>query len=100
MDEKDLLQQEKELADKLRRELAKVSEPPVKAKVDLSEIEIISEKPYVSPIMTMDEDDILAFVEEFDVSELATLSVAELNRIGEVLGVDPSILADVDDTDF
>ena len=42
--------------------------------------------------MTMSEDEILAFVEEFEVSELATLSVAELNRIGEVLGVEPNIL--------
>ena len=54
---------------------------------------ISTQKPeYVSPLMTMNEDEILAFVEEFEVSELATLSVSELNRIGEVLGVEPSIL--------
>ena len=47
---------------------------------------------YISPIMTMSEDEILNFVEEFDVKELATLSVAELNHIGEVLGVEPNIL--------
>ena len=40
----------------------------------------------------MTEDEILNFVEEFDVKELATLSVAELNHIGEVLGVEPKIL--------
>ena len=45
----------------------------------------------------MNEDEILAFVEEFEVSELATLSVAELNRIGEVLGVDPKILVEGED---
>ena len=42
----------------------------------------------------MNEDEILAFVEEFDVGELATLSVAELNHIGKVLGVDPKILVE------
>ena len=47
---------------------------------------------YISPIMTMSEDEILAFVEEFGVNELATLSVQELNHIGEVLGVEPNIL--------
>ena len=47
--------------------------------------------------MTMNEDEILAFVEEFDVNELATLSVAELNRIGEVLGVVPNILLGMKD---
>ena len=59
---------------------------------DLSGFEYIStqKQSYISPIMTMNEDEILAFVEEFDVNELATLSVAELNRIGEVLGVDPN----------
>ena len=40
----------------------------------------------------MSQDEILDFVEEFEVEELATLSVAELNRIGEVLGVEPEIL--------
>ena len=63
---------------------------------DLKEFEMIStaETPYVSPIFTMNEDEILAFVEEFDVNELATLSVAELNHIGKVLGVDPKILVE------
>ena len=57
----------------------------------------IQQQPYISPIMTMNEDEILAFVEEFEVSELATLSVAELNRIGEVLGVEPRILLGIED---
>ena len=63
---------------------------------DIREFEMISEteKPYVSPIFSMNEDEILAFVEEFDVNELKTLSVAELNHIGKVLGVDPMILAE------
>ena len=88
---------EAELASILREEVLKNSQKVVKKvdkKEDLSSFEYIStqKQEYVSPLMTMNEDEILAFVEEFEVSELATLSVAELNRIGEVLGVEPSIL--------
>ena len=87
------------LANALRNELFKVSESfqmQHKSK-DLSELEMISttkDEPYVSPIFSMNEDEILAFVEEFEVNELATLSVAELNHIGKVLGVDPKILVE------
>ena len=82
------------IANSLRQELFKVSTP--EKRNNLSEFEMIStqDKAYVSPIFSMNEDEILAFVEEFDVKELATLSVAELNHIGKVLGVDPQILVE------
>ena len=88
---------EAQLPSILRKEILDNSQNIVKAspkQSDLSGFEYVSiqKQPYISPIMTMNEDDILAFVEEFEVSELATLSVAELNRIGEVLGVEPKIL--------
>lgn len=94
--------EEAKLAGLLRNEILKSSETFVKIpakKADLNKIELISEnkKPYISPIFSMSEDEILAFVEEFEVSELATLSVAELNRIGEVLGVEPKILVEGED---
>ena len=89
------------VANILRNELFKISEqlPSVKQKRDLSDLEMISnaEKTYVSPIFSMDEDEILAFVENFEVNELATLSTAELNHIGKVLGVDPKILIEGED---
>lgn len=95
------LKEEQRIANQLRQEVLTAAQTSVrsKTKTNLKELEMISEvqKPYVSPIMTMNEDEILAFVEEFEVAELATLSVAELNRIGEVLGVDPSILAEVEE---
>lgn len=93
---------EAKLASLLRKEIIEnaqnVVEMPSKQK-DLSKIEYVSvqQQPYISPIMTMNEDEILAFVEEFEISELATLSVAELNKIGEVLGVEPSILLGMKD---
>ena len=94
--------EESRLADILRQEILKDSQNIVKPDLnrkDLTNFEMISEtkKPYVSPIFSMNEDEILAFVEEFDVGELATLSVAELNHIGEVLGVDPKILVEGED---
>ena len=93
---------EAQLASMLRGEILKSSQSFVESspkQKDLSGIEYIStqKQPYISPIMTMNEDEILAFVEEFDVNELATLSVAELNRIGEVLGVEPNILLGMKD---
>ena len=86
---------EAQLASILRKEILNNSQELAnfsQKEVDLSGFEYIStqKQPYISPIMTMNEDEILAFVEEFDVSELATLSIAELNRIGEVLGIDPN----------
>ena len=88
---------EAQVASLLRKEILDNSKNLVKApkkQKSLNDLEYVSiqQQPYVSPIMTMNEDEILAFVEEFEISELATLSVAELNRIGEVLGVEPSIL--------
>ncbi len=97
MKNQELTFNERGLANSLREELFKVSEADkTSKKAELSDLEMIStvEKPYVSPIFSMNEDEILAFVEEFDVNELATLSVAELNHIGEVLGVDPKILTE------
>ena len=95
------LKQEANIANILRDELFKVSEqlPSSKRKRELSELEMISsvEKPYISPIFSMSEDEILAFVENFEVNELATLSSAELNHIGKVLGVDPKILVEGED---
>lgn len=97
--------EERQLAQGLRQrvfEMSKISAAPSEI-TKMTDMELISsdtikeEKPYVSPIFTMSEDEILAFVEEFDVRELATLSVAELNRIGEVLGVDPEILMGMED---
>ena len=88
---------ETQIASLLRQEILKNSQSLVEAnprQKDLSGIEYIStqKQPYISPIMTMNENEILDFVEQFEASELATLSVAELNRIGEVLGVDPSLV--------
>ena len=91
---------EMQVASFLRDELLKDSEVKASPKQkELSGFEYIStqKQPYISPIMTMNEDEILAFVEEFDVNELATLTVAELNHIGEVLGVEPSILFGLSD---
>ena len=92
---------EQELANSLREELFKVSESRVEQveENELSKMELISapDKGYISPIFSMNEDEILAFVEEFDVNELATLSTAELNHIGEVLGVDPKFLVEGED---
>ena len=95
MDNRNLFEQEAQLADILRKEILKSSETVVTpGKRELIDFEYISKQPqpYISPIMTMSQDEILDFVEEFEVEELATLSVAELNRIGEVLGVEPEIL--------
>ena len=88
---------EAKLASLLRQEILDNSQNLVKVspkQKDLKNVEYVSvqQQPYISPIMTMNEDEILAFVEEFEISELATLSVAELNRIGEVLGAEPKIL--------
>ncbi len=101
MKKQELTFNEKGLANSLREELFKVSKADKTSsqKTELSDLEMISaaDKSYVSPIFSMNEDEILAFVEEFNVNELATLSVAELNHIGEVLGVDPTILAEGED---
>lgn len=93
---------EAKLASMLKQEILENSQSFVKAspeQKDFKNFEYIStqEQPYISPIMTMNEDEILAFVEEFEVSELATLTVAELNHIGKVLGVEPSILFGISD---
>ena len=101
MKKEKLVFNEESLANSLREELFKVSTKEAKQIThnDLSKMEIISapDKSYVSPIFSMSEDEILNFVEEFDVRELATLSVAELNHIGLVLGVDPKILVEGED---
>ena len=53
---------------------------------------ITSPQPTVSPSMTLNEDEILMLVEQNDVETLKTLSVEELNYIGEILGIKPEIL--------
>ena len=95
MENRNLFEQEAQLADILRKEILKSSETIITpGKRELIDFEYISKQPqpYISPIMSMSQDEILDFVEDFEVEELATLTVAELNRIGEVLGVEPEIL--------
>lgn len=95
MENRKITAEDAKIAQILRKEILRSSETIINpSKIEYSDFEYISKKeqPYISPIMTMNEDEILAFVEEFEVEELATLSVAELNRIGEVLGVEPEIL--------
>ncbi len=91
------INEDEKLAQLLRNEILKSSQQiaaPTKKEKDLSNFELISnnQKAYVSPIFSMSEDEILDFVEEFDVGELATLTPQELNHIGEVLGADPKLL--------
>ena len=102
MNKENLLYDEAKLANMLRNEILTNSQTLVEQNTkpaDLANIEMIStlEPQYVSPIFSMTEDEILNFVEEFQVNELATLSVAELNHIGKVLGVDPMILVEGED---
>jgi len=62
---------------------------------DIKNLEFISKsraEEEISPILKMNEDQVLNFVETFDVSMLSKLTVKELNYIGEVLGVEPEIL--------
>ena len=97
MKNQNFVTEDEKLADLLRNEILKSSlklVKPSKKEKDLSNFELISDnqKTYVSPIFSMSEDEILDFVEEFDVNELATLTPQELNHIGEVLGVSPDML--------
>lgn len=92
----------KQVSDFLRNELFEISkqtELPSEGKTEnIKKIEFISKKDEEdSPIFKMNEDQVLAFVEAFDVSMLSTLSVKELNYIGEVLGVEPKILFGLSD---
>ncbi len=90
---------EERIANILRQEILQDTQVKIQPKEkDLSNFECIStNKANISPIMTMNEDQVLAFVEQLDVSDLKTLSVAELNYIGEVLGVEPNILFGMED---
>ena len=101
MNREKLLQEEAMLASRLRNELLRNAQNLVQMPktAEMGEMEVVSHgskttKENISPIFSMSEDEILAFVEEFEVRELATLSVAELNHIGKVLGVDPKILVE------
>lgn len=94
----------KKVSDFLRNELFEMSKQDLKnapsevQPKNLQEIEFISKKDEeISPILKMNEDQVLAFVEAFDVSMLSTLSVQELNYIGEKLGVEPKILFGLSD---
>ena len=88
--------EERMLGSLLRNELLKISEPEVQLpkQETFKNIEYISTNKVEeeSPIMKMNEDQILDFVEMLDAKALSTLSVKELNYIGEVLGVEPQIL--------
>ena len=91
--------EERQFASRLREEIIQGSQTfvnPRKEQLKAQEIEYISknEQPYVSPIFSLNEDEILALVEGNDISVLSKLSVAELNYIGEVLGVEPKILVE------
>jgi len=95
MKHENLIGQEAELAYILRKEILKSSETIITpGNRELIDFEYISKQPqpYISPIMSMNQDEILDFIEDFEVEELATLSFAELNRISEVLGVEPEVL--------
>lgn len=84
----------KKIAKELRDELLKGLETtPSPSIADFNQIEYIStaKHPFASPIFTMDLDEALRFVECSDIEKLAALSVQELNRLGEILGVEPSI---------
>ncbi|MBR1616939.1 hypothetical protein IJ670_02195 [bacterium] len=99
MGKKKLIFREENLNNFLKKEMYSSADEIAKSKAkikDVNDLEIISgnNNSYISPIFSMNEDEILAFVEEFQVNELATLSVAELNHIGKVLGVDPKILTE------
>ena len=93
---------EARIANILRQEILQDSQSKTRnlpKEKDLSNFECIStnKAAYISPIMRMNEDEVLAFVETFDVAQLSTLTVAELNYIGEVLGVEPTILFGLED---
>ena len=96
MKDNKLTQEEMQLANILRNEILKDSINVVKVspKSDFSKIEYIStnKQPYISPIMTMDEDEILNFVENSEVEQLMMLQDIELERISEVLGIDANTL--------
>ena len=85
-----------QLANFLRNEILKDSMSeiaPIETKNPMESFEYISKpKKQISPIFTMSEDEILDFVESFEVAELATLSTEELDHIGKVLGVDANML--------
>lgn len=84
----------KKIANELRKELLSGLSLTSSESRNLKEVEYISKTkyPFSSPIFTMSEDEALNFVENTEVTELSALSVAELNRLGEILGVEPSIL--------
>ena len=86
--------EEAELASLLRNEIIKDTQTLVQAtpKEDFSGFEYISKaKPFMSPIMTMDRDELINYIEKNDMSEFEKLSSVELNHIGEVLGICPEL---------
>ena len=100
MENKHLTAKKNAVSSNLRDEVLKNAQNfSEEASISNANFEMISDTKtnYVSPIFSMNEDEILASVEEFDIKELATLSAAELNHIGEVLGVDPKILVDIEE---
>lgn len=86
--------EEAELASLLKNEIIKDTQSLVQAtpKSDFSGFEYISKaKPFISPIMTMNRNELLAYIENHEMSEFENLSSAEISHIGEVLGICPAL---------
>ena len=90
-----LTTQERQSANRLR-DLILDNSQNIAKKSSIEEFKnlITSPEPTVSPIMALNEDEIIMLVEQNDVEVLKNLSVAELNYIGEVLGIEPKILVE------
>ena len=87
--------EEAELSGLLKNEILKdVQETiEVQPKSDLSSFEYISKaKINKTPIMGMDVEELLQYIESHEVAELEKLSNAELNYMGKVLGICPEML--------
>lgn len=76
----------KQIEKMLQKGILKISENSG-TELNSDNFEMISKNQtqYTSPIFTMNEDELLAFVEEFNVEELATLSNAELRHLEQIL---------------
>ena len=103
MKETKLTFNESQLADILRSEIMKTSEniaKPIPKKSIFSKIEYIStstkneQENLTSKILSMNEDQVLSFVERLEVNDLKALTDIELNYIGGVLGVNPKTLVE------
>ncbi len=94
MKDENFIFEEAELASLLKNQIIKDTQSMVEAQVreDLSGFEYISKaKPFISPIMTMDRDELIKYIESHEMTELENLSSIELNHIGDVLGICPTL---------